>query len=126
MTRKITSPRRLGTTGDSNGGQGGGSRDDPASPDVDRGGGSTSPCSTCCASSGLAPARRQWGEYGTVSIPEKRAFLALISPYNQLKLDVNYPEPLIFTATKDDQVGPVHARKFAAIHYTYLIRKLMD
>jgi len=54
------------------------------------------------------------GEYGTVSIPEQRAFLASISPYNQLKPDVNYPEPLIFTTTKDDRVGPVHARKFAA------------
>jgi prolyl oligopeptidase len=27
---------------------------------------------------------------------------------------VTYPEPLIFTTTKDDRVGPVHARKFAA------------
>jgi prolyl oligopeptidase len=27
---------------------------------------------------------------------------------------VNYPEPLIFTTSKDDRVGPVHARKFAA------------
>ena len=27
---------------------------------------------------------------------------------------VHYPEPLIFTTTKDDRVGPVHARKFAA------------
>jgi prolyl oligopeptidase len=54
------------------------------------------------------------GEYGSVSIPEERAFLASISPYNQLKPDVNYPEPLIFTTTKDDRVGPVHARKFAA------------
>ena len=25
-----------------------------------------------------------------------------------------YPEPLIFTTTKDDRVGPVHAGKFAA------------
>jgi prolyl oligopeptidase len=54
------------------------------------------------------------GEYGSVSIPEQRAFLASISPYNQLRPDVNYPEPLIFTTTKDDRVGPVHARKFAA------------
>ncbi len=53
-------------------------------------------------------------EYGSVSVPEERAFLASISPYNQLKPDVNYPEPLIFTTTKDDRVGPVHARKFAA------------
>ena len=54
------------------------------------------------------------GEYGSASVPEERAFLASISPYNQLKPGVNYPEPLIFTTTKDDRVGPVHARKFAA------------
>ncbi|HXS78195.1 MAG TPA: prolyl oligopeptidase family serine peptidase [Terracidiphilus sp.] len=54
------------------------------------------------------------GEYGSVSVPEERAFLASISPYNQLKPDVKYPEPLIFTTTADDRVGPVHARKFAA------------
>ena len=53
-------------------------------------------------------------EYGSVSVPEERAFLASISPYNQLKPDGHYPEPLIFTTTADDRVGPVHARKFAA------------
>ncbi len=54
------------------------------------------------------------GEYGSVSVPEERAFLAAISPYNQLRPDVNYPEPLLLTTTADDRVGPVHARKFAA------------
>jgi prolyl oligopeptidase len=54
------------------------------------------------------------GEYGSISVPEERAFLASISPYNQLNPDVKYPEPFIFTTTKDDRVGPVHARKFAA------------
>jgi prolyl oligopeptidase len=54
------------------------------------------------------------GEYGSVAVPEERSFLATISPYNQLRPDGNYPEPLIFTTTKDDRVGPVHARKFAA------------
>ena len=54
------------------------------------------------------------GEYGSTKVPEERAFLASISPYNQLKPDVHYPEPLIFTTTADDRVGPVHARKFAA------------
>jgi prolyl oligopeptidase len=54
------------------------------------------------------------GEYGSVSVPAERAFLASISPYNQLKPNVKYPEPLIFTTTADDRVGPVHARKFAA------------
>jgi prolyl oligopeptidase len=27
---------------------------------------------------------------------------------------VHYPTPFLFTTTKDDRVGPVHARKFAA------------
>jgi prolyl oligopeptidase len=54
------------------------------------------------------------GEYGSVSVPEQRAFLASISPYNQLRKDVKYPEPLIFATAKDDRVGPVRARKFAA------------
>jgi len=54
------------------------------------------------------------GEYGSVSNPDERAFLAGISPYNNLKKGVKYPTPLIWTTTKDDRVGPQHARKFAA------------
>jgi prolyl oligopeptidase len=53
-------------------------------------------------------------EYGSVNIPAEREFLARISPYNQLKTGARYPEPFIFTTTKDDRVGPQHARKFAA------------
>jgi prolyl oligopeptidase len=54
------------------------------------------------------------GEYGSVSNPDERAFLASISPYNNLKAGVQYPQALIWTTTKDDRVGPQHARKFAA------------
>ena len=54
------------------------------------------------------------GEYGSVADPVERDFLASISPYNNLKPDVKYPEPILLTTTKDDRVGPVHARKFAA------------
>jgi prolyl oligopeptidase len=54
------------------------------------------------------------GEYGSVSNPDERAFLASISPYNNLRPGVQYPEALIWTTTKDDRVGPQHARKFAA------------
>ncbi len=55
------------------------------------------------------------GEYGQSSVPEERAFLASISPYHNLKADVDYPEPFIYTTNKDDRVGPAHARKFAAL-----------
>ena len=54
------------------------------------------------------------GEYGSVAVPEERAFLATISPYQNLKAGVKYPLPLVWTTTKDDRVGPQHARKFAA------------
>lgn len=53
-------------------------------------------------------------EYGSVSIPEEKAFLEKISPYANIKKGVAYPEPYIWTTTKDDRVGPQHARKFAA------------
>jgi len=53
-------------------------------------------------------------EYGSVSVPEERAFLAKISPYQNLRKGGAYPEPFIWTTTKDDRVGPQHARKFAA------------
>jgi prolyl oligopeptidase len=65
------------------------------------------------------------GEYGSVSDPVQAAFLAKISPYANLKAGTNYPEPFIYTTTKDDRVGPQHARKFAAkmaamgLHYLY-------
>jgi len=54
------------------------------------------------------------GEYGSVANPDERAFLASISPYHHLKPEVHYPEALIWSTTKDDRVGPQHARKFAA------------
>ena len=54
------------------------------------------------------------GEYGSVSVPEEKAFLASISPYANLRKGVAYPEPFVWTTTKDDRVGPQHARKFAA------------
>jgi prolyl oligopeptidase len=70
------------------------------------------------------------GEYGSVSNPEQRAFLASISPYNNLKPGVKYPEPLIWTTTKDDRVGPQHARKFAAklaaMHVPYLFYEVIE
>ncbi|HEY7789271.1 MAG TPA: prolyl oligopeptidase family serine peptidase [Vicinamibacterales bacterium] len=64
------------------------------------------------------------GEYGSVSDPQVRAFWEKTSPYQNLKSGVAYPEPFIWTDTKDDRVGPEHARKFAAklaaMHVPYL------
>ncbi|WP_330178721.1 prolyl oligopeptidase family serine peptidase [Nocardia sp. NBC_01503] len=54
------------------------------------------------------------GEYGSMSVPDERDFLESISPYARLRSGVKYPEPFVWTTTKDDRVGPQHARKFAA------------
>ncbi|WP_237389954.1 prolyl oligopeptidase family protein [Gluconobacter sp. Gdi] len=53
-------------------------------------------------------------EYGSVSTSEGKAFWDKTSPLQALKPDVRYPTPFIFTSTRDDRVGPVHARLFAA------------
>ncbi|MDF0542915.1 prolyl oligopeptidase family serine peptidase [Sphingobium sp. H39-3-25] len=53
-------------------------------------------------------------EYGSVSVPEEKAFLEKISPYANIRKDGKYPKPYVWTTTKDDRVGPQHARKFAA------------
>lgn len=55
------------------------------------------------------------GEYGDPDKePDIRAFWEKVSPYHALRAGVAYPEPYIFTTTRDDRVGPQHARKFAA------------
>jgi prolyl oligopeptidase len=113
VARKITSPRRLGIEGGSNGGllMGVEMTQHPAMWDAVV---IQVPLLDMLRFEKIAAGASWTGEYGSVSVPGQRAFLASISPYNQLKPNVNYPQPLIFTSTKDDRVGPVHARKFAA------------
>lgn len=53
-------------------------------------------------------------EYGSVAVPAERRFLEAWSPLQHLRPEISYPMPFIFTATTDDRVGPVHARRFAA------------
>jgi prolyl oligopeptidase len=113
VTRRITSPRRLGIRGGSNGGLLMGV-EMTQHPEMFNAIEIMVPLLDMLRFEHIAAGASWVGEYGSVSVPEERAFLASISPYNQLKPDVNYPEPLIFTTTKDDRVGPVHARKFAA------------
>jgi prolyl oligopeptidase len=113
VTRKITSSRRLGIIGGSNGGLLMGVAF-TQHPEMWTAVVIQVPLLDMLGYEHLSAGASWVGEYGSVSVPQERAFLASISPYNQLRPDVNYPEPLIFTTTKDDRVGPVHARKFAA------------
>jgi prolyl oligopeptidase len=113
IARKITSPRRLGIVGGSNGGLLMGVQM-TQHPELYRAIVIQVPLLDMLRFEQIAAGASWVGEYGTVANPEERKFLASISPYHQLKADTTYPEPLIFTTTKDDRVGPVHARKFAA------------
>jgi prolyl oligopeptidase len=113
IARKITSPRRLGIQGGSNGGLLVGV-EFVQHPDLWNAVDIQVPLLDMLRFEQIQAGASWVGEYGSVANPDERAFLASISPYHNLKADVKYPEPLIWTTTKDDRVGPQHARKFAA------------
>ncbi|HET7086870.1 MAG TPA: prolyl oligopeptidase family serine peptidase [Rhizomicrobium sp.] len=54
------------------------------------------------------------GEYGDPAIPAERDYVLTYSPYQNVKAGVKYPPVFFVTATSDDRVTPVHARKMAA------------
>ncbi|RBP67969.1 prolyl oligopeptidase [Brevibacterium sanguinis] len=53
-------------------------------------------------------------EYGDPDDPADWEFIRGFSPYHLLEDDRRYPPVLFWTATSDDRVGPVQARKMAA------------
>ncbi len=113
IARGITRPRRLGIEGGSNGGllMGVEFNQHPSlwhAVDIQV------PLLDMLRYEQIAAGASWNGEYGSVANPEERAFLASISPYHNLKAGVRYPLPFIWTTTRDDRVGPQHARKFAA------------
>jgi len=114
IARKITSPRRLGIQGGSNGGLLMGV-EFIQYPDLWNAVVIDVPLLDMIRISKIAAGASWQGEYGDVNAdPAVMAFWLKTSPYQNLKAGVTYPEPFIFTTTKDDRVGPQHARKFAA------------
>ncbi len=114
IARKITSPRRLGIQGGSNGGLLMGV-EFTQHPDLWNAVVIQVPLLDMIRISKIAAGASWEGEYGDVNTdPAVMAFWLKTSPYQNLKSGVRYPEPFIFTTTKDDRVGPQHARKFAA------------
>ena len=121
--RKITSPRRLGIYGRSNGGvlttvsmtQ---------HPELWNAVVVESPLVDMLRYHKLSAGASWVGEYGDPDVPEDHAFIAKYDGYLNLKPGQNYPEPYITTNTRDDRVHPGHARKFAAkleaLGYPYL------
>lgn len=109
----LTSPRRLGIRGGSNGGLLVGAAITQR-PDLFN--------AVICAVPLLDMMRyhtllagASWiGEYGDPDVPEERAYIRAYSPYQNVDPAANYPEMFIYTSTKDDRVHPGHARKMAA------------
>jgi prolyl oligopeptidase len=114
ISRKITTPRRLGIRGGSNGGLLTGVAF-TQHPELWNAALIEVPLLDMIRISKIAAGASWEGEYGSVDDdPAIRAFWEKTSPYQNLRKGRAYPEPFIFTTTKDDRVGPVHARKFAA------------
>jgi prolyl oligopeptidase len=113
VARGITSPRRLGIEGGSNGGLLMGVEFNQH-PELWNAVDIQVPLLDMIRYEKIAAGSSWVGEYGSVSNPEEAAFLAKISPYANIRRGAAYPQPFIWTTTKDDRVGPQHARKFAA------------
>ena len=113
IATKVTSPRRLGIRGGSNGGLLMGV-EFTQHPELWNAVVIDVPLLDMIRISKIAAGASWEGEYGSISDPAVRAFWEKTSPYHNLKQGMDYPLPFIFTTTKDDRVGPQHARKFAA------------
>ncbi|MBF0891282.1 S9 family peptidase [Gluconobacter sp. LMG 1744] len=111
--RHITSPRHLGLRGRSNGGLLAGV-EFTQHPELWNAAIIGVPLLDMMNYEQMAAGASWAAEYGSVSEPGPRAFWEKMSPLQNLKAGVAYPEPFIFTSTRDDRVGPIHARRFAA------------
>jgi prolyl oligopeptidase len=113
IAKKITSPRRLGIAGGSNGGLLMGV-EMTQHPDLFHAVAILVPLFDMIRYTKIDAGASWVGEYGDPAIPEERAYILKYSPYQALRKDAGYPEPFFITSTADDRVGPGHARKAAA------------
>ena len=114
IARKITSPRRLGIEGGSNGGLLMGV-EFTQHPELWHAVDIQVPLLDMLRFEQIAAGASWVGEYGSRGQSGRARLPGLRSrPTHNLKPGVAYPEPFVWTTTKDDRVGPQHARKFAA------------
>jgi prolyl oligopeptidase len=113
FARKITSPRRLGIYGRSNGGVLM-SVSMTQHPELWNAIVIESPLIDMLRYNHLSAGASWVAEYGDPDIASDRAFIEKYSAYQNLKAGVKYPEPYITTNTRDDRVHPGHPRKYAA------------
>ena len=109
----VTSPRRLGIRGGSNGGLLMGAML-TRRPDLFAAVVVQVPLLDMLRYHRLLAGASWMAEYGDPDVPADRAFIAQYSPYQNLRARTAYPRPLFTTTTRDDRVHPGHARKMAA------------
>jgi len=113
VERRITSPRRLGIMGGSNGGLLMGVMLNQH-PEMINAAVVQVPLLDMLRYDQLLAGASWVDEYGRPNDPTEGAFLRSISPYQNLRPREDFPMPLVITSTKDDRVHPGHARKYVA------------
>jgi prolyl oligopeptidase len=113
FARKMTSPRRLGIQGGSNGGLLVGTTVTQHPADYH---------AVVCESALLdmirytkLPPGASWiGEYGDPADPKVAEYIAKFSPYQNVHANTQYPKIFFHISTADDRVQPGHTRKMVA------------
>lgn len=113
IARRITSPRRLGIEGGSNGGLLMGAVMTQR-PELFNAAVIQVPLFDMIRYTRIGAGASWVGEYGDPAIPAERDYILRYSPYQNLVAGKPYPEPFFVTSTKDDRVSPAHARKAVA------------
>ncbi|MEN8118318.1 MAG: prolyl oligopeptidase family serine peptidase [Bacteroidota bacterium] len=113
IEKKITSPRRLGIIGGSNGGLLVGVAYTQR-PDLYNAVVCAVPLFDMKRYNKLLAGASWMAEYGNPDIPEEWDYIKNYSPYQNIKPGMKYPEVFFTTSTRDDRVHPGHARKAVA------------
>jgi prolyl oligopeptidase len=114
VARKISSPKKLGAMGGSNGGLLMGVMYTQR-PDLFNAIVCQVPLLDMLRYHLLLAGASWMAEYGDPDVAEERAFLEKLSPYHNVDPGKTYPEIYFETSTKDDRVHPGHARKMAKL-----------
>jgi prolyl oligopeptidase len=129
IARKITSPKKLGIMGGSNGGLLMGVAL-TQHPELYNAVVIQVPLFDMIGYTHIGAGDSWVGEYGDPAVPAERAVLDTYSPYQLLAPGKPYPRVFLETSTKDDRVHPAHARKAAArlkaLGYDYLYYENID
>lgn len=114
FARKVSSPKKLGIQGGSNGGLLVGNMV-ALYPDLMNAAVCQVPLLDMRRYNQLLAGASWMAEYGNPDLPEEWAFIKRFSPYHNISKDKKYPAVLFTTSTRDDRVHPGHARKMMAL-----------